>query len=381
MDSFFKLTDYKKVDFENFNNKESVDFLKWACELASLNLLQIKQKLPDFNGVKEWHFSKLKNLFSIEEIFGKALLVSLNNQGIAEQSKFYSIRKTYNEFVDKTNNRLSLENAYLFDVDYKELLLDNLDRSYNINTKDAALKDISILNYYEGLLNDYKIEISELSDEDKGLLYFTGHEAHIKALLDDLKKDEKTTSEKDIPSDDAVLPITKTLIGGKNAPLPKGKKTKARPPLEFSKKREGQQKRAGKIAEKFVFNSLKKEYPDGKIQWLSGNSEQQGIVKDDSLGYDIRYTIDNSENWIFLEVKSVSNDSFIISAHEVYIAFEKEKIGEEYHLGLVKDGKIIMVEDFFDTEEWKDNFELIQGVSSIRPLDFEVFFQIDMKDK
>ncbi len=367
---------YKKVDFENFNNKESVDFLKWACKLTSFSLLLIKELLPDFNGIKDWHFSKFKNLFSIEEIFGKALLLSLSKQGISEQSKFHNIRKTYNEFVDKTNNRLSLENAYLFDVDYKKLLLENLDRSYNINTKDASLKDISILNYYEKLLDDYKIEMNDLSDDVKGLLYFKGHEAHLKMFFDELKKDDDTAIEKDIPTDDVVLPISKTLIGGKNAPLPKGKKIKARPPLEFSKKREGQQKRAGKIAEKLVFNSLKKEYPDGKIQWLSGNSEQQGIVKDDSLGYDIRYTIDNTENWFFLEVKSVSNDSFIISSHEVYVAFEKEKIGEEYHLGLVKDGKIHMVEDFFNTDEWKDNFELIQGVSSIRPLDFEVFFEL-----
>ncbi|MBL0330042.1 MAG: DUF3883 domain-containing protein [Bacteroidetes bacterium] len=337
---------YKKVDLENFNNKESVDFLKWACKLTSLNLLQIKKLLPDFNGIRDWHYSKFKNLFSIEELFGKALLLSLSNQGIAEQSKFYSIRKTYNEFVDKANKRLSIENAYLFDVDYKQLLLDNLDRSYNINTKDTALVGILILNYYEELLDDYKIEMNDLSDEIKGLLYFEGHYAHLKTLFDELKKDDDTATEKDIPSDDAVLPISKTLIGGKNAPLPKGKKTKARPPLEFSKKREGQQKRAGKIAEKFVFNSLKKEYPEGNIQWLSGNSEQQGMVKDDSLGYDIRYTIDNSENWIFLEVKSVSNDSFIISAHEVYVAFEKSKIGEEYHLGLVKDGKYIWLRIF-----------------------------------
>jgi hypothetical protein len=375
----FKLPEnYKKVDFENFNNKESIDFLKWSCKLTSLSLLQIKKLLPDFNGIKDWHFSKFKNLsFTVEEIFGKALLLSLNNSNKRdEQSKFLVVRKTYNEFIDKTNNRLSLENAYLFDVDYKQLLLDNLDTTYTINTNNAALNDISILNYYEELLDEYKIEMNELPDEVKGLLYFKGHDNHLKTLLADLKKDEESTTEKDIPSDDAVLPITKTLIGGKNAPLPKGKKNKARPPLEFSKKREGQQKRAGKIAEKFVFNSLKKEYPDGKIQWLSGNSEQQGIVKDDSLGYDIRYTIDNSENWIFLEVKSVSNDSFIISAHEVYVAFEKEKIGEEYHLGLVKDGKIHMIEDFFNTDEWKDNFELIQGVSSIRPLDFEVFFEI-----
>ncbi len=81
-------------------------------------------------------------------------------------------------------------------------------------------------------------------------------------------------------------------------------------------------------------------------------------------------------NWIFLEVKSVSNDSFIISSHEVYVAFEKEKIGEKYHLALVKDGEIHMIEDFFNTDEWKDNFDLIQGVSSIRPLDFEVFFEL-----
>ena len=372
---------YKKVDFENFNNNESVDFLKWACKLTSLSLLQIKELLPDFNGIMDWYFSKFKNIFSIEELFGKALLLSLINKGIAEQSKFHTIRKTYNEFIDKINKGLSFENAYLFDVNYKQLLLDNLDSLYNINTSDASLKNISILNYYEKLLDEYKIEMSELSDDDKGLLYFKGHEAHLKAVLDNLKKDEETTTEKDIPSDDAVLPIKKTLIGGKNAPLPNGKKTEARPPLEFSKKREGQQKRAGKIAEKFVFNSLKKEYPGGKIQWLSGNSEQQGIVKDDSLGYDIRYTIDNSENWIFLEVKSVSNDSFIISSHEVYVAFEKQKMTEEYQLGLVIDGKIHIVEDFFNTDEWKDNFELIQGVSSIRPLDFEVFFQIDMKHK
>jgi hypothetical protein len=198
-------------------------------------------------------FFEFKNLsFTVEEIFGKALLLSLNNEKRDEQAKFIVNRKTYNEFIDKIINSLSLENAYLFEVDYKQLLLDNLDRSYKINTKDATLNDISVVNYYEKLLDEYKIEMSDLPDEVKGLLYFKGHEVELKKLLDDLEKDEESITEKDIPTNDAVLPISKTLINGKNAPLPKGKKSKARPPLEHSKKRERQQKRAGKIAEKFV---------------------------------------------------------------------------------------------------------------------------------
>jgi hypothetical protein len=367
---------YNKIDFENFNNKESYEFLKWICEFIEIDLLVLKQKMTEFIGLREWHFFRCKNLtYKIEEVFGKALLVSLLKKEAIEHKKFIEIRKTYNEFMDQASRNISSKEAYVFDVDYEKSLIDELNLKYDIDTTEVQLKDVSIVNFYEKELKDNNIEISDLSEEVQGLLYFEGYGDYLKEIFANLKKEENISTE-DTPSDSVVLPIAKTLIYGKNAPIPTGKKAKIRPPLQFSKKREAQQKKAGKIAEKLVFNSLKKEYPEGNIQWVSGNSEQQGIIKDDSLGYDIRYTIDNSENWIFLEVKSVSNDSFIISAHEVYVAFEKGKLREKYHLGLVKDGRIHMIEDVFSTEEWKDNFELIQGVSSIRPLDFEVFFEL-----
>lgn len=365
---------YSKVDFENFNNTESYEFLTWICNVTKTDLLLIEQKIPNFPGLIDWHLAQFKNTtYILDELFGKAVWILLHQKDASSQAQFHSIRKTYKAYIDETIHKLSTENAFVFGVNYKKLLIDNLNSHYGIAINDENIKDLSVRNQYDVLLKEFNTAITDLPDEIQSLLCFKGHDIRIKAFLEKLKTEteDENASESDIH--DETLPIITTPLNGKHAPLLRGKKSKLSPPSPHSHKKEKQQKKAGKRAEKLVFNSLKKEFHEGRIQWISGNSEQSEIPMDDSLGYDMRYTKDDSENWFFLEVKSVSNDSFIISAHEVFIAFQNK---DRYHLGLVKDDQIYIVENFFDTDEWRDNFELVQVASSIRPIDFEVFFEL-----
>lgn len=370
---------YNKVDFENFDNRESFEFLKWLCSVKGCTLSQIKQNLPSFHGIKDWHTQQFSNWsFELVADFSKAVWLLLSKKDISEQSNFESIKNGYKIFIQESINELSSSNSWSFDINYKELLIDKLNNKYSININDDKLAAVSIDNFYQSLLKESNVEWDQLSDADKSLFYFQEHEELLRGKLDKYKSnlDDNDATTDDTPDDEAS-DILEASFEGKIAPALKGKTGKVFPSSVYDPKKGDRQKKAGKGAEKLVYKSLKKKYPNGKIQWLSGNSEQVGVIKDDTLGYDFRYTKENSENWFFLEVKSVSNDSFIISAFEVYTAFENKG---KYHLGLVKDKKIFIDEGFFEKKEWQSNFDQLRTASFVRPLDYEVFFEFPTKE-
>jgi hypothetical protein len=197
-----------------------------------------------------------------------------------------------------------------------------------------------------------------------------------------LKQETETAESTDIETgttESAIAIITSIGIG--NAPANKantglGNKKGG----VHSQKKEIQNKKAGKKAEKLVRDKLLELYPDGEIRWISGNSEDNSVKLDDTKGYDISYKKNKTdEQWIYLEVKSSSNgNSFIISANEVNVGIENK---ESYHLAIVNGLNITFVEDFFINETRLAEFNALRNSPSIRPLDYEVYFKFDKIDE
>ncbi len=194
----------------------------------------------------------------------------------------------------------------------------------------------------------------------------------VELIKQETETDETTTEEGETVAVNAVI----TTIGIGIAPANKasdglGNKKGG----THSHKRELQNKKAGKRAEKLVRDKLIELYPDGEIRWISGNSEDNSLKLDDSKGFDISNKKNKTdENWKYLEVKSSSSGhSFIISANEVTVGIENK---QNYHLALVNGLNINFVEDFFLNETRLAEFNLLRNSASIRPLDYEVFYNI-----
>ncbi len=115
---------------------------------------------------------------------------------------------------------------------------------------------------------------------------------------------------------------------------------------------------AGKEAEKLVRDALVQAYGRKNVKWVSGFSDEDG--RDDTCGYDIKYRIEGK--WKLLEVKSASNDSFIISYNEVQTGL---RCKEKYHLALVKNGHIHIVEDFFMNDSWENDFMIVGNYTAV----------------
>jgi hypothetical protein len=124
---------------------------------------------------------------------------------------------------------------------------------------------------------------------------------------------------------------------------------------------------------------LGKEAEQRVIQWLKDNgyeidiksSLSGGVDSNDAAHYDLRYKFKNE--WRYLEVKHVSNDSFTITSRELSFAFESDhKVS--YDLALVKDDKVEIIQAPFyndsDEKSFLTRFNASSDVSYIVPYNF-----------
>lgn len=372
----FQLTaNYEFVDFDVFDNQQSFEFLSDICSSLNITLLEIKNLITDFSGLFHWHKDKLKHsTLDVELLWNKAWWLKLSDQSKSEQRLFESKRKIYNREIELIISDLAKKSAFDINLRYEELIIEKLCSTHDILIDKADLAHIKIENKYEEVINEYGIDINELPIDIQSLLYFPNHEAIIKAELEKLDfKDQHDGNSSEEPE---KLPVANLIP----ASLQKGTFSPARYSSSDGNKHNGthseksdrQKKKAGRRAEKLVKEKLIEMYPDGEVCWISGNSDDYRIKLDDSKGYDIRYKINKSDTvWKYLEVKSVSGNSFIISSNEVNVGILNK---ENYQLALVEGSDIYLVDDFFLDEERVTEFNSFTKSLSIRPLDYEVHY-------
>jgi hypothetical protein len=359
---------YAKVDFDTFDNGESFDLLKSVCgQLPNVTLGQIHQFAPMFPGLKNWHLQRVKNqIISIKSLYGKSLWSTLKNRDITWQKTFYNCKLRFSRYCDN----LVCDNLdpFQFIDDYETRIIKKMPAEY-IVFFDGLFIEAPPTGIYNALLNKFGLEEAVLDPENQSLLYFEGHEAYFINLFEKLKQTEAldTPMANDTIPSDLVLRFSTVTDG--MAPIYKfnGAGSGGGPIISNYSKKEKNQKRAGKRAELLTRNVLQDTYD---IKWISSNSDQADVVKNDGAGYDMEYKKRGTNDWFYLEVKSVSSNSFIISVNEIRKALaEKEK----YHLCLVKDGEINIITDFFNDENRCSTFNQLLGYSFVVPTDFEVY--------
>ncbi|MEI6883805.1 MAG: DUF3883 domain-containing protein [Bacteroidota bacterium] len=335
------IDEYNKVDFENFNNKDSFELIKQLCDNLSLS---VKQILP--GGLYIWHKLQFTNTVKDFEYKFKQLTWYKLNADPQVQSAFISLLNKYNlSFINSIEDEIQTIKYDLFS-DYLNRLKNLITLHFKINLDDEFIQSISIINLYGKLLNKYSVEETDISDESmRSLLYFEDNDEIIETYL-------KEHFNSHVQGDSGKIDNGPTILGSivdasliKNSKLisTNGLGNKGRSWVH-SEKVDRNNKRTGKLAETLVYNTLVNKYGSENVKWVSGNSTTPD--KNDKLHYDIEYKNMDGE-WRYLEVKAMSDNQFIISSSEKEKGLSEP---DKYEMALVSENTIYMVKDIFKFE-------------------------------
>lgn len=328
---------YSNVDFDNFENRASFELIKLLCEALSLRVNDITPQ-----GLYFYHKNELVSCIKNHEFkFERLLWISL--KGNPEQQK--SFIRILNKFKTKLISQLeNTINSYKYNltVDYEPKVVKEIFNLFNVDLNLSINDNSEILNQYETLLGQYKIEEVDISDEEiRSLLYFDGNAEAIEQYLK-AEFGEEEQRENDTNNDSSKL--VGSLIDAKlskNSKIIQASTANGNSTWVHSSNGERGKKRKGKKAELIVYNTLVDKYGIENVKWVSGNSTTPD--KNDKLHYDIEYKNENGE-WKYLEVKAISDNQFIISGAETNKGISEPN---KFEVALANDNEIYIVKDLF----------------------------------
>ena len=360
---------YKNVDFENFCNKESAQFLEFVFDKLGISMVDIKNCLPSFTGLQKWHLNKIIDIsYDIENMFANTLWDYLSTLSINEQMYFLNKRNAFRDwFTAKQWYEIDLQ-PFKLEVDYKNLLLKVVQEEFKIELV-SSIDPIRIQSEYIELLEKNDEIEKSFNEEQKSLLYFVGHKNEVQSIIESLTiQTISSPNTGDLGNTTLPILISQLKI---NVPLifDNHKKQKSGKNIVDPNK-ERNKRKTGRLAEMKVRDTLVALYGRKNVQWVSGNSDEDKTS--DLLGFDIRYRENENEDWCFLEVKSVSGNSFFISTNELNVAFSNKT---KYHLALVNIDQIIIDRNFFNNIELENEYIRLNSNLFIKPIDFMVFIE------
>jgi hypothetical protein len=340
--------DYSSVDFETFGNDESYNLIKRLSIEQSLNLKQI---IP--HGILRYHLNKFTDTIKDLEYNFKQLLWFKFSNDLLSQSKFISVINEYNLELSSIIEDQITPLAFELNVNYPLYLGRLIQTHFNINIDDSYSPNIKIENLYNDLLLKYSMDETDLEDEStRSLLYFEGNTDVIEAFLKQQYLKEPNAESGNHGADDIIGNIIDASLSKSNREVSLTKNGGSNRTWVHSKQSERAKSRSGKAAELLVYNALKKEYKVENVKWVSGNSTTPD--KNDKLHYDILYKNSNNE-WKYLEVKVISDDTFIISDSEKEMGLNEP---DKYEMALVSERDIYIVKNlfkFFNGESFENN--------------------------
>jgi len=332
---------YDEVNFDNFCNKQSYDFIRELTLHLNLNVNEI---IP--SGIYCWHKEKFNEAMKDNKYKFNLLLWSKLLAAKDEQSQYISLLYLYNnDLIGYVENEIqSLK--YSVNVDYENLISTWVVKYFSVNLSESLSKPPDIKNLYEELLHQYNVTENDISDEKiRSLLYFMGNNE----LIDEyLKKHHSTNADND-DGGTVKPPTIKGVIV--DVSLSKNEKiisfnshSNGKKGWLYSGTSEKTRTLSGKRAELLVYNTWIDQFGIENVKWVSGYSDTPD--KNDKLHYDIEYK-DSEGQWKFLEVKAISDDYFIITNQEKDKGLSEP---DKYEMALVKEEYIYLVKDLFKFE-------------------------------
>ncbi len=343
-DSFLKVQndlEIQNIPIENIN----YECLTEPSSVAIIKdlFLKLNVDVPEFNShafhtldLTAYHKNNIEDAFhSFSNKFIFSLWTSLNGAGIEEQKKFLNKISDYDKNFDWVESKLG-SIKFELSIDYGKLVDEFLSSSFpNLKICESGDFDFFYLQNKEHINAD---DLDSLDIKLESLLYFEGGLGIVKSFLQSPIK----TSSTDNPKEDHIP--TKKIPESSFDTIPFSPETNSnvnKGPWKHSPKVDGLKKERGMSAERIVFNALVEKYTK---QYVEHSSE-----RDDSLGYDIKYSSDDGVSWNYVEVKRYSNNCFYMSKNEMLFA---KKHKGKYEIYLVdSDDEIIPLNKDLDLSD------------------------------
>ena len=351
----FSEQEVKKVDFSNWSNKDSIDFLEGILQ----NLEKSKHSdLFAIVNLSAWHknrFDYFKELY--RAAFVHKLWTVLNNETYQNKRNLYFPLQddySYLELESQWKHELKEDKDYLGCLNQK---VTGLFQQNGITEEEIVLEKESaeipgVLSIYSELFKS--VQDQKDMGENSWWLYFEGNEESIKVYLETLKQEveeekyENGSNDVDVPGD-----IVKAVVVAPTDIVGLGQRSRKKSVIHTTKSDKAKA-RVGAMAEQRVDKFLRQQ--EKNEGWTYGEWVSK---RNDSAGYDFTYLVDGQTR--YLEVKASSpGNTFILTANEYEVA--KKNI-DVYDIAIVdKDGKVTIYQAFF------------KGQPRLDPKDYDVSF-------
>ncbi|HIB49502.1 MAG TPA: DUF3883 domain-containing protein [Flavobacteriaceae bacterium] len=320
-------------DYASINKESNLPYLKDLFSILDISIIDYNSYSINSLDLYDFHLKKLTAFFINKfNIFKQSLHNS--SKTIELRENFLQKLHDFEVRLDVYVKSVALENRFKFSLtleEYFNLFMQiEFEEVTLIEFKD--FKDIDdIYEKNKTLLSEEELESIESSKKLESLLYF---EIDIEAL----KKEFSKASKKEfVPLTNVSKPngnetLKERRVGSfktKNWSGYKNRKGLFNPNGSSNKTKS----EIGKTSEEKVYNHLCKKYTN---EFVHNKAKE-----DEGLHYDLRYSPDKGETYIYVEVKTFSKDTFIISREEYEFGIDKKEL---YEIWLVKNDELIIFE-------------------------------------
>ena len=275
------------------------------------------------------------------EIFKSTLWSSLNLKSLEEQMTFLDLIYKYENSDDYILLK-SFELKFTFQINKEFILSTFLKENFG---SDLVLKQginndlITILLKNEKAFTQEELDFLKCSKVYRSLMYFENNINFLKQkyaesinesepLIEEVKGDSFENYEIININDSFTLDQNRNNNYSNNGPFVPGVSK------DVIKKRKGDK------SEDIVYKKLVSKYGSNRVSWKS--------KEDEGMHYDIRYLSEDGY-WKYVEVKSFSNNTFILTKSEKEFG---EKHDDVYEIWLVNnDSKIYTLTNFFSRDD------------------------------
>lgn len=325
-------------DYTTINNKINLPYLKDLFSILEISIKEFNSYSINSIDLYDIHLNKLTPFFINKfNIFKQSLHSASNTKKLREN--FLQRLHDFEVRLDVYIKSIALDNRFEFSL--------SLDEHFNLFMK-KEFSEVTLIEFkdykdiddiYEKnqiLLSEEELESVESSKKLESLLYF---EIDIEAFK---KEITKASNEEFVPRTNLGKPsngnesLKERRVGSfktKNWSGYKNRKGLFNPHGSSNKTKS----EIGKTSEEKVYNHLCENYTK---EFVHNKAKE-----DEGLHYDLRYSPDKGDTYIYVEVKTFSKDTFIISREEFEFGKDKKDF---YEIWLVKNDEVIVFDHILE---------------------------------
>lgn len=335
--------DIEIIDYENISNKKNLPILKNLFSNYELSINAFNDNAFYRIDLYDYHYDSLKNYFNKHEKIFKSNLWQYLSENPEKQNELLNLIQMFEHNEDYIS-KIAQDNYEIFDIDLEDIFSTFINSNFPFLKMDESKYFTDFDSIFEVSANSFspdELEIIDSNPSIKSLLYFK-NESNIEKVREHIQtvKDKESIQ----------LQEQSNSFGGQ---LVESFSYTEKPFLQpdpsklflFNPRNERQKRKAGKIAEKIVYDKLSELYSATFVSWKS--------KEDDGLHYDIRYSPNEGNSWKYVEVKSFNNSIFYLSKPEHDFGIKNK---ENYEVWLVDSvNKIYPLRDFFVKNKYEIN--------------------------